>query len=224
MKLSSCPNCNKSFTGFMNMTQPSSPDQTDFINKFTGNSKETYCNNCYPDLIRSINDDFKVKIENLQKDLQDAVEMVPIITGPAPNNWQYEIIGMITTQTTSGTGFMTELSRSFHDLFGGTSNRNNMKIVEATELCKADLRLQCTNAGGNAIISTDIDFNEIGSGSQNMLMVCMAGTAIKVTDLAVFSEKTRTSVNQIEGLNDDLSEIRNIYKQNRTFLWIANQQ
>lgn len=57
------------------------------------------------------------------------------------------------------------------------------------------------------MISTDIDFNEIGSGSTNMLMVCMAGTAIKVTDMTNFSVKSRDTILEVAELTEQLEAI-----------------
>ena len=78
------------------------------------------------------------------------------------------------------------------------------KIKTATDACQTDLRIQCSKLGSNAIISTDIDFNEIGSGSTNMLMVCMAGTTIRVTNIENFSEKMRDYLTEISDLTYNL--------------------
>jgi len=114
---------------------------------------------------------------------------------------------MATAQATTGTGFLTELSRSFADFFGTGSTATNQKIARATDLCRADIRVQCVRAGGNAIVSTDIDFNEIGSGSTNMLMVCMAGTVIRVTDMTNFSVKNRDIIVEVIDLTEKLAAI-----------------
>lgn len=129
------------------------------------------------------------------------------MTCPAPTKWDYEVIGMVSAQTTSETGFATELSRSFNDFFGSGSKATNQKIPRATNLCKADLRVQCVRQGGIADISTDIDFNEIGSGSTNMLMVGMAGTAIRVTDMSNFSIKSRDTIVKIIEYTEQLEAI-----------------
>ena len=49
------------------------------------------------------------------------------------------------------------------------------------EKCKSILRAQTIKLGGNAILETDIDYSDAG-GSKVMLMVCMAGTAVKITN------------------------------------------
>ncbi len=191
----------------MNLTKLTNNEQTEFVNKFLKQDKEGYCTNCYADQIDTVYIQMDEKKKTLIEELMDSIPCVPIITGPAPYKWDYEIIGIITTQITAGTGFATELSRSIADLLGTTSTASNKKVSLATETCKADLRLQCIKEGGNAIISTDIDFNEIGSGSSNMLMVCMAGTAIKVNDLNYFSEKSRASIVRLSSLNAEIDDL-----------------
>jgi uncharacterized protein YbjQ (UPF0145 family) len=192
----------------MNLTKLTNDEQTGFINKFLELDKEGYCTNCFMGLVNEVYIQTDNKKKELVKEMMDTIPFVPIITGPAPHKWDYQIIGIITTQITAGTGFATELSRSFADLFGSTSNASNKKVSQATETCKADLRLQCIKEGGNAIISTDIDFSEIGSGSSNMLMVCMAGTAIKVNDLSYFPEKSRDSIGRLSSLNAEMEDLQ----------------
>ena len=206
MTLENCPNCGKSLKGFFKSDLlPQS--KIDFINKHTKLNHEAYCTNCSIAMLRGIADGFRKQKGEIETRLMEIIHEIPVMTSPAPVKWEYEIIGMVTAQTTSGTGFATELSRSFNDFFGSGSNTTNQKIARATNLCRADLRVQCVRRGGNAIISTDIDFNEIGAGSTNMLMVCMAGTAIKVTDMMCFTESSRERINEIIELTTHLEAI-----------------
>lgn len=202
-----CPNCGKSVKGFFITEAIILQSKVDFINKHLSDNKEAYCTDCSIPLLSKIADNFRKQKEDIENRLKQIIHFIPVMTSPAPVKWEYEVLGMITAQTTSGTGFVTELSRSFNDFFGSGSNATNQKIVKATNLCKADLRVQCVKNGGNAIISTDIDFNEIGSGSTNMLMVCMAGTAIQVTDMESFSAKRRDAIIEVIELTEQLDAI-----------------
>ena len=206
MSVEKCPNCGKSLTGFLSADLvPQS--KVDFINKFSAQKETYYCTSCAKPFLTKIAKDFKQQKEDIQNRLKQIISHIPILTSPAPVKWDYDVVDMVSAQTTSGTGFTTELSRSFNDLFGSTSKATNVKILEATKFCQADLRIQCVREGGNAIVSTDIDFNEIGSGSTNMLMVCMAGTAIKVKDLNFFSEERREKIKEIVKLTEKLEAI-----------------
>ncbi|MFZ6023792.1 MAG: heavy metal-binding domain-containing protein [Bacteroidota bacterium] len=201
-----CPNCGKSLKGFFSADLVLQ-SKVDFINKHSGADKDAYCTSCSTPFLEKIADNFRKQKGDIENRLKQIIHVIPVLTSPAPVKWAYEIIGMVTAQTTSGTGFVTELSRSFNDFFGSGSNTTNQKISRATNLCKADLRVQCVRQGGNAIISTDIDFNEIGSGSTNMLMVCMAGTAIRVTDMENFSAKSRDTIMEVIELTEQLEAI-----------------
>ncbi len=201
-----CPNCGKSLKGFFS-ADLLLQSKVDFINKHLKDNKEAYCSNCSSPLISKIADNFRKQKGDIENRLKQIIRFIPVMTSPAPVKWEYEVLGMVTAQTTSGTGFVTELSRSFNDFFGSGSKATNQKIVRATNLCKSDLRVQCVRQGGNAIISTDIDFNEIGTGSTNMLMVCMAGTAIRVTDMENFSAKNRDTIIEVIELTEQLEAI-----------------
>ncbi len=206
MNYEKCPNCDKSLKGFLG-SDLLVQSKVDFINKYTESDKVAYCTSCSKAPLRQIAQNFNKQKAEIESRLKQIIHHIPVITSPAPVNWKYEVVGMVTAQTTSGTGFATELSRSFNDFFGSGSNATNQKILRATNLCKADLRVQTVRNGGNAIISTDIDFNEIGAGSTNMLMVCMAGTAIRVTDMENFSVKSRDNIVEIIELTEQLEAI-----------------
>lgn len=180
-----CPNCAKSLKGIFGANLLPN-DKVIFINKHVNDNKMVYCTSCAKPLLEKIHNDLVKEKEAIEIRLKRIVQFIPIITTAAPINWEYDIIDIVTTQATAGTGFITELSRSFNDFLGSSSKTTNQKIETTTNLCKMDLRIQCLRKGGNVIIGSDIDFNEIGSGSTNMLMICMAGTAIKVNNISVF--------------------------------------
>ncbi|MCT4697606.1 YbjQ family protein [Tenacibaculum haliotis] len=206
MNYENCPNCNKSLNGFFS-ADLLLESKVEFINKHLKQDKGAYCSNCSKPLLKQIADKFRKEKVDIERRLQQIIHYIPIMTSPSPVNWDYEVLGMISAQTTSGTGFATELSRSFNDFFGSGSQTTNRKIGRATNLCKADLRVQAVRHGGNAVISTDIDFNEIGAGTTNMLMVCMAGTAIRVTNMENFSAKNRDTIIEVVELTEKLEAI-----------------
>jgi uncharacterized protein YbjQ (UPF0145 family) len=209
MDYENCPTCNKSLKGIFS-SELVTPTKTDFINKHLNLQNRAYCSSCSKKFIDKIAKSFLLQKKEIETRLEQIIHYVPVISSPAPIKWEYEIIGMVSAQTTSGTGFSAELSQSFNDFFGKTSKTTNRKIERATTLCKANLRVQCVQNGGNAVISTDIDFNEIGAGNTNMLMVCMAGTAIKVTDMSNFNPKSREFLAEIVELTERLEAIADI--------------
>lgn len=217
MNYTKCPNCNSSLTGFISKEKIISDDKTAFINKMLNATKPAYCTACFHQQSENIKSQYENKKIGITKNLNETIQSLSILTCPPPINWEYEVIDMITAQTTSGTGFLTELSRGVNDFLGATSNRSNQKILNAIELCKADLRSQCTKLGGNSIVSIDIDLSEVGSGSSNMLMVCIAGTAIRVTNTVVLGTGKANNLAKIEQLTKDLTEVTEIL--NEVTIW-----
>lgn len=204
-----CPNCSTKVKGFFASGHMLSQNKVDFINKYHIEKKDSYCSVCSTPILHKINSTLNEKKNELNNRLKTIIKFLPIISSEAPINWEYEVIEMVSTQQTSGTGFATELSRSWNDFFGTGSNATNKKIYNATELCKTDLRIQCAMLGGNAVISADIDFNEIGSGSTNMLMVCMAGTAVQIKNLNNANIRNYEYLSEIIEISEQLDIINN---------------
>lgn len=107
---------------------------------------------------------------------------IPITTLQSPQDWKYKSIEMVSAQMVSGTGIISEIASNWTDFFGMDSGYYNEKIKSAEEKCKNILRAEVIKIVGNAILGTDIDYSEAGAG-KGMLMVCMAGTAVKITNL-----------------------------------------
>lgn len=50
-------------------------------------------------------------------------------------------------------------------------------MARGENLCLSQLRMKTLGLGGNAVISADIDYTEVG-GLKGMLMISMAGTTV----------------------------------------------
>jgi uncharacterized protein YbjQ (UPF0145 family) len=158
------------------------------INEVTGDNKPGYCNKCG----KSLHSDSLAKanreITEIREKLQKIIHHIPLSTIQSPLNRDYEVIGMVTGQATAGTGVISEFTSAFTDLFGAQSGRYNQKIKYSEQLCAAQIRQQTLDSGGNAIVGVDIDYSEVG-GDKGMLMVCMAGTAVKINNTDILKEK-----------------------------------
>lgn len=181
MEYKTCPSCSKKLEGLMTSRIITKQTTTDFINSFRQPISEAYCSSCAPVLITEYKAANTIKIDALNKTVIKDISIIPIITLQSPNNWEFDVLEMISAQSISGTGFLTELTSSWSDLTGGQSSSMASKVSSGEEICKAKLRYQCVLLGGNAVIGTDIDYSEVGAG-KGMLMVCMAGTAIKTVN------------------------------------------
>ncbi|WP_316750951.1 hypothetical protein [Pedobacter gandavensis] len=66
-----------------------------------------------------------------------------------PSNWDYDPIGIISAQSVTGTGLLSEISSSWADFLGGQSDALSNKILNSENLCKDKLRFNTLLLGGN---------------------------------------------------------------------------
>ena len=192
-----CSNCNAQYKdGMLGVNAPLEEKETKLINEFQSSKAKGYCNKCGNDLLSQSKTAAQNEIEKLTNQIAHKLEVIPVVTTHSPFKWDYDIIGMVTGQSTTGTGVVSEFTSTFSDLFGLQADRHNKKLKDGEDLCFAQLRMQALNAGGNAVIATDIDYSEVG-GVKGMLMVCMSGTAIKLNNYEILGE---SKVAQIKDL------------------------
>ena len=174
---------------------------------------EAYCSGCAPDLISKYRSKINEDKENLTANLKTVIDVIPIITVNSPDKWEYNIIDIVSAQSVTGTGIFSEISSSFSDFFGSQSDSLANKIAGGERLCKAQLRYKTAILGGNAVIAADIDYAEVG-GTKGMLMVCMAGTAIRVDNVgSIFKDK----VERLETLKKYIEELNYLSNLRTTF-------
>lgn len=184
-----CPNCSaKLKTGLFSYVDIYSPNQIGIINLYATKKAEAYCNKCGEQLLRDATERYKAEKEEFSAQVKKLIEAIPVITINIPTDWDCEIIGLVTGQSTTGTGVISEFTSSITDIFGMQSGRYNTKLKAGEDMCIAQLRRKTLDLNGNAIIGTDIDYSEVG-GEKGMLMVCMAGTAVKLKNTKVLGEE-----------------------------------
>lgn len=176
MEIENCPNCKKKLTGMLNTRQIYRQEYTDFINTFNDDKCEAYCSGCGPSLFNNYLAGLMQQKEDTMRALTKNIDIIPIVTAQNPLNWEYQVIEMVSAQSVTGTGMLSEISSSWADFLGGQSNALSNKLSSGENICKNKLRLSAAILGANCIIATDIDYAEVGGG-KGMLMVCMAGTA-----------------------------------------------
>lgn len=204
-KLTNCPNFGlKLKEGLLSNVILLSDEKNKIINEYHDVESAAYCNKCGTDLYDKYEEKLLTERNQLNNKLQILLEAIPVISTHTPLNWDYEILSMVTGQSTTGTGVISEFSSSFTDLFGRQSGHLNKKLKSGEDLCFAQLRKQTLDIGGNAVIATDIDYSEVG-GNKGILMVCMGGTAIKLNNVSILGQKREKSIFEIDKLNTRLN-------------------
>lgn len=209
-KFTECPNCGKQLkVGVFYYNELLSDNEIKIINEYHPKKADAYCSECGKELYKKYQAKAIEERSRLNTDLQSLIEAIPVVSIHSPQNWEYEILGMVTGQSTTGTGVISEFTSSFTDLLGMQSGRYNRKIKAGEDICFAQLRRQTLDLGGNAVIGTDIDYSEVG-GDKGMLLVCMAGTAVKIKNTAILGKERTAEIEHLSNLYKRLKELNRL--------------
>lgn len=212
---STCPNCKSELdteiiiNGRLTTLELFTEGQNKLINYFAENKNNSYCSNCGYSLLLDSKKRLEIEIKKIKEYIFKRIKYIPIITAHSPLNWDYDILGIVTGQSTIGTGALTEIVSSFTDLFGMQSELHNEKLKKGEENSFTQVRLQTLKLGGNAVIATDIDYSEIGS-LKGMLMVCVSGTAVNLYNLSELKNNKLKILENISNYNKKLQELEEL--------------
>lgn len=210
-----CSNCDAELkSGFLSNNNLLEEKIVNFINEKLKLNADSYCNKCGDELHKKaktlhnseqkeLEREYKIKREELKlkqdflyRQLNRNIDVIPVITTHTPYNWEYIALGIVTSQIVTGTGVISEVLSDVTDFFGANSNSFTNKIITSEKYCLNQLKAKALKLGGNAVIATDIDYGEVGA-SKGMLMVCAAGTAVKLINTKALGEDKRTDVEDI---------------------------
>lgn len=107
--------------------------------------------------------------------------------------------GLVSANQVAGTGFLTDLTAAFSDLFGGNSGAYRGEMNRLFEDVKENLKEQASTLGGNAVIGVRLDFDNISAKSMSMFMVSMQGTVVKIKPVAREHEELSTENGFVTG-------------------------
>jgi uncharacterized protein YbjQ (UPF0145 family) len=156
-------------------------NQISLINLWAAVPISEACNKCGDESFKEALTDLQAELTAAQNNLRSAITFMPILSLQNPMGWSYEPISIVSAQTVTGTGLFSDVTSALTDLFGTQSGAYNVKLREGEDICKASLKAQAIEMGGSAVLAVDIDYAEVG-GSRAMLMVCMTGTVVKVSE------------------------------------------
>lgn len=207
--LTHCPNCNSEIkSGLISRNKLLKEEKVNIINEYHEGKHSAYCEKCGNALYKKYVDALIDEKSAISEKIQHLLACIPVVSTHSPLNWDYDVLDMVTGQSTSGTGFATEISSSISDFLGTQSERHNRKIKQGEDSCSLQIRKKALDIGGNAIVATDIDYSEMGS-MKGMIMVCMSGTAIKLKNPSILGEERLKEIEQLTILNDRLLRLCN---------------
>ncbi|MGH6939548.1 heavy metal-binding domain-containing protein [Hypericibacter sp.] len=87
--------------------------------------------------------------------------------------------GIVTGETIVGANIFRDFMASITDIVGGRSGAYENALKGAREAAMREMEKAAKEAGGNAIIGIDIDYEVVGKDG-SMLMVSVSGTAVVI--------------------------------------------
>jgi uncharacterized protein YbjQ (UPF0145 family) len=188
-----CPNCHTAIIGDTHLMDD---DHVKAINYFTTNQSTGFCNRCFLPLASGSVMNSVKWLEQYKASIETDLELIPVITLQAPHKWEYEMVGMVTAQSVTGEGALTQLISGIQEFWGLEMPRIEKKLRNGETQCAERLKYAALAKDANAVIAVDIDYAEL-SGGQGTLMVCMSGTAIKITNPEILPEATQRSFERL---------------------------
>ena len=88
--------------------------------------------------------------------------------------------GLVSGEAIMGANIFKDIFASITDIVGGRSGVYEKELRTAKDTAIQEMCQQAEAMGANAVIAVDLDYETIGSGSGNMLMVTASGTAVKM--------------------------------------------
>jgi uncharacterized protein YbjQ (UPF0145 family) len=88
-----------------------------------------------------------------------------------------EYLGIVTGEAILGAHIGRDILASLTDIVGGRSREYEEEVRHARALALQEMAAEATQAGANAVVGVDIDYEIVREG---MMMVSASGTAVKV--------------------------------------------
>jgi uncharacterized protein YbjQ (UPF0145 family) len=92
-----------------------------------------------------------------------------------------EYKGLVTGEAILGANLFKDLFASITDVIGGRSGAYERELRKAKDIALEEMKSEARLLGANAVVAVDLDYETIGSGGGNMLMVSASGTAVVIS-------------------------------------------
>lgn len=193
----------------MNSNELLKETTVEFINFYLPSEehKSHYCEKCGYQKYYAAKDKYNEEVSLLTKYQKDNIDAVPCISIDEPRNWNIEVIGLVTGQSTMGTGFYTEVASSWGDIIGADSKSMNAKVSTGETNSLNLIRTKAIAMGGNAVVGVDIDYAEVGS-LKGMILVSATGTAVVLKNPEVLSDEKKEVIKELINISERMKVLR----------------
>lgn len=104
--------------------------------------------------------------------------MLVTTTNTIENRPVQEYLGVVTGETILGANVFKDIGAQIRDVFGGRAGMYEQELRKARQTAMDEMVAEAAGLGATAVIGVDIDYETVGGG--NMLMVTVAGTAVRL--------------------------------------------
>ncbi len=91
-----------------------------------------------------------------------------------------QYFGLVSGEAIMGANIFKDIFAGIRDIVGGRSAAYEQELRKAKEIAVSEMLENAKVMGANAVIGVDLDYETIGGGSGNMLMVSASGTAVVI--------------------------------------------
>jgi uncharacterized protein YbjQ (UPF0145 family) len=88
--------------------------------------------------------------------------------------------GIVSGEAILGANIFKDIFAGIRDIVGGRSAAYEEELRKAKDIALNEMIMQANSLGANAVIAVDLDYETIGGGGGNMLMVSASGTAVTI--------------------------------------------
>lgn len=88
--------------------------------------------------------------------------------------------GLVSGEAIMGANIFKDFFAGIRDIVGGRSAAYEAELRKAKDIAIQEMTQQASAMGANAVVAVDLDYETIGGGTGNMLMVSASGTAVVI--------------------------------------------
>ncbi|MGI3184308.1 YbjQ family protein [Nioella aestuarii] len=139
-----------------------------------------------PESMRGLKPDVVLTSDSRDREVEAAAELrnqvrkVLVTTEMQPDINIQERITIITAECAYGMNLFKDMFASVRNIVGGRSEAVQKTMRDARETVLYELKKEAHRVGANAVVGVDLDYTQIGSGGNTMVMLVASGTAVVI--------------------------------------------
>jgi uncharacterized protein YbjQ (UPF0145 family) len=107
-------------------------------------------------------------------------KMIVTTTGSVEGKRIKSYKGLVFGEVVAGVNFLKDFAAGLSNFFGGRSGSYEEELIQARGSSVDEMCRRAQSMGANAVVGVKVDYEVVGSGNSNMLMVIASGTAVEL--------------------------------------------